>query len=184
MTDEYGDITRRLRDEGQASAPPDLLPSVMAEVRVEPRPARRRRWPALPRWQPMAAWTAGAAALVALGFLLSSLPGSGSSSSSSESTAAGAVHQRADAAGGVSANGQVFTLSETAARSILGRYYPDQPANLGASGHTVKVHVPGARYSYYAGKLQLAQQGIKSPMTYGATTEGQVVIRLLRARRR
>jgi hypothetical protein len=186
MTDEYDDIARRLREEGQAVAPPDLLPTVMAEVRAEPRtPARRRSsWP---RWQPLAAWTAGAAALVALGFGLAHLPHSTSSSSSSGSLSRSplatseAVH-----AGGTKVpaalGSNAYTLPAAVARHILGKYYPpDTPLGMKLDGITTyRVEVPAAAYSYYAAKLRRAQaRALGQPASPSAGNP--VIIRLFRA---
>ncbi len=182
MTDEYDDIARRLREEGRAVAPPDLLPSVMAEVRAEPRTPVRRRLPALPRWQPLAAWTAGAAALVALGFGLAHLPSSGSNSSSAESLATPAAPAGVAGRADEQAHGSnTYTLPQSAARSILGRYYPAPKAAEGVYGTTTtyKVGVPGAVYSYYALRLLDAQRKARASTSLQAGPT--VIIKLFRA---
>jgi len=185
MTDEYDDIARRLREEGQAVAPPDLLPSVMTEVRAEPRTPARRRRPSWPRWQPLAAWTAGAAALVALGFGLAHLPSSGSSSSSSESVARSPLPTSA-AAGGTrvpaTSGSNAYTLPATVARHILGKYYPaDAPQGMKLDGlPTYRVDVPLAAYSYYAARLRRAQARALGQPAY-PSADNPVIIRLFRA---
>lgn len=189
MTDEYDDIARRLREEGQAVAPPDVLPSVMAEVRAEPRTPARRRLPALPRWQPLAAWTAGAAALVALGFGLAHLPHSPSSSSGSESLARSplATSAAGSHAGGTkvpaASGSNAYTLPATVARHILGKYYPPDAPLQGMTLNrttTYRVDVPAAVYSYYAARLRRAQAMVLGQPAY-PSAGNPVIIRLFRA---
>lgn len=186
---EHEDIARRLREEAQASAPADLLPAVMAEVRTQPRASRqRRRWPARPRWQPVAAWTAAAAMLVALGFGIAHLPHSSSSSAGSESTPAAGLKSPAASppshGGSVAEQAQVFTVPQTAAQRILGKYLGPSFLNLGTTDKPqgIIVRVPPARYDYYAFKLDRAQRE-GTPTSY-QEANSTVIIRLLRARRR
>lgn len=183
---EHEDIARRLREEAQASAPADLLPAVMAEVRAEPRQARqRRRRPAWPRWQPVAAWTAAAATLVALGFGIAHLPSTSSSSSSSagsSSTAEGvkAAAPTASHGGAQTLQSQVFTLPKAAAQRILG---PLLASGSAAQGLGVRVRVPAARYDYYALRLGQAQRRWTAT-TNNSVPSPTVIIRLVRAHSR
>lgn len=103
-------IARRLRDEGMASAPPDLAEQVMAAVRAEPR--RTRRWAAPgwlrgPRLRPLVGWAAAAACLVVIGFGIAQLGGGGQTSAGSSGSAA----LSADAAGEAARGQPVITLT-------------------------------------------------------------------------
>lgn len=183
---EHEDIARRLREQAQASAPADLLPAVMAEVRAEPRQShQRRRWPAWPRWQPVAAWTAAAATLVALGVGIAHLPGTSSSSSGSESTAAGGASAAAPVAHGtrLDLQAQVFTVPRAAARRILGPLLGTAGAPQGPAASGVTVRVPPARYDYYALKLRQAQLNGTAAKS-SSSPSPTVIIKLLRAHRR
>jgi hypothetical protein len=187
---EHEEIARRLRAEGQASAPPDLLPSVMAEVRAESR--RRRRRPRLlsfPQWRPVAAWATAAAALVALGFGISRLDlhttSSSSASSGSESHAA-AVER---AAGGSFAP-ETFTVSRKAAATILGPYLYShaklRAASSATAGTQLNISVPAARFGLLSARLRAAERqynGAATPSN-STTPSSVVVIQLMRAHTR
>jgi hypothetical protein len=179
---EHEDIGRRLRDEAQASAPADLLPAVMADVRAEPRQSRqRRRWPARPRWQPVAAWTAAAATLVALGFGIAHLPSAGSSSSSAESVSRGAALNASapHVAQGTPTQGQAFTVPKAAAQRILRGFLPANRWVPGALGRpTVEVRVPPASFSVLANQLRQAQ--LKGTSTAYQGPSSTVIIKLFR----
>src|SRR2546423_15461865 len=78
MTDsghDHDELRRRLADEGQATAPPDLAPEVMRRVRAEP---RRREQRIL---RPVATLLAAAVLVAAVFAGVSRLGGSGSMSS-------------------------------------------------------------------------------------------------------
>jgi hypothetical protein len=178
---DHEDIGRRLREEGQATAPPDLLPQVMAEVRAEPH-RRQPRWMALPRWQPLAAWAAAAAVLVAIGVGLAHLPGGTSSSSSSSHEAArAAAGQPTGAASALGA--AVYTLDRRDALSILGTYYPKRVAGIAGP---VTVRVPRALFAGIARKLLAAEK--HGPSSAGAqgtnSASARVIIKLMRAHAR
>ena len=94
----HEEIARRLRDEGMATAPPDLAEQVMAAVRAEPR--RRRRlaapgWLRAPKLWPLAGWATAAACLVAAGFGIAHLGGGGVQSSANGSESAPALRAQA-----------------------------------------------------------------------------------------
>ena len=184
---EHEEIARRLRAEGQAGAPPDLLPSVMAEVRAEP---RRRRLPSFPQWRPVAAWAGAAAALVALGFGISRLDLHTTRSSSAGS--ASESHAPALAAEGTGSRSPVapetFTVSRKAAASILGPYFSSINGAAGASsattGTSLSIAVPGARFRALSARLRAAQRrlaGAKTPSSYSTAPGNVVVIKLMRA---
>jgi hypothetical protein len=115
---DHEEIARRLRDEGMASAPPDLADAVMEQVRQEPRrrAARARRWR-----RPVLALAIGAAAAAAVVVGLSrSSPGPGHSGALS--SAAGTPSARIPAA---AAAGPSVRLSSARAKQVLGtRYRP------------------------------------------------------------
>ena len=86
MTDnghDHEELRRRLADEGQATAPPDIAPEVMRRVRAEP---RRREHRVL---RPVATLLAAAVLVVAVFAGVSRLGGSGSMSSGGAGAAAG-----------------------------------------------------------------------------------------------
>ncbi|HUZ83202.1 MAG TPA: hypothetical protein VMU66_00800 [Gaiellales bacterium] len=94
MTDD--EIARRLREQGMASAPPDLLERVMRTVRSEPRlPVPRRVWR-----RPLLVWAA-AACLAAGGFAVAAatLGGGPSPSHQSAERSAAAVEPPAPGPG-------------------------------------------------------------------------------------
>src|SRR5690348_15262054 len=85
MTDnghDHDELRRRLADEGQATAPPDLAPEVMRRVRAEP---HRREHRVL---RPVATLLAAAVLVAALFAGVSRLGGSGSMSSGGGEAAA------------------------------------------------------------------------------------------------
>jgi hypothetical protein len=182
---EHEDIARRLRAEGQASAPPDLLPSVMAEVRADSRRRRRLRLPSFPRWRPVAAWAGAAAALVALGVGIShlDLKSNSSSASSSASVAHGANEGIAPAA---TLAPQTFTVSRKAAARILGTYFfsrqraaitsatPERPLN---------ITVPAGGYRLFSARLRAAERQLRGQVTpsYSTAPSGVVIIKLMRS---
>ena len=186
---EHEDIARRLRAEGQASAPPDLLPSVMAEVRADSRRRRRLRLPSFPEWRPVAAWATAAAALVALGFGISRLDLHTTSSSSASS--ASESHAPALAAEGTGSRSPVapetFTVSRKAAASILGPYlYSDAKQRTvfsSTAGTPLKISVPAAKFGPLSALLRAAERQYNGAATpSNSTAPGSVVvIRLMRA---
>jgi len=185
---EHEDIARRLRAEGQAGAPPDLLPSVMAEVRAQSRRRRRRLLPSLPTWRPVAAWAGAAAALVALGVGVSHLNLNTSSSSSSSNGSASRV-----AAAGATPNEslapapQTFTVSRKAAARILGTYFSsgthERAASSATSSGPVKITVPAAQYGLLSARLRAAERQHAAAATGSSSTapNGVVIIKLMRA---
>jgi hypothetical protein len=185
---EHEDIARRLREEGAATAPPDLVDAVMAEVRAESRRAtpRRRRWG--PRWRPALGWAAAAATLTAIGFGIAHLPSGTSSSASSSSAgatsagakalgpeAAGSASSDANAAQSKAASSHVYTIS----RSQLGTAL--QRLQLEGKPITARRKIPTLRvpaYRYQAAVRQL--RGLER--AYLASPHGhRLLIRLARA---
>lgn len=124
MTDnghDHEELRRRLADEGQASAPPDLAPEVMRRVRAEP---HRREHRVL---RPVATLLAAAVLVAAVFAGVSRLGGSGSMSSggSGGGEAAAGVSQAPKAAGPTGtadANGKVIRhVGTTQLYSIFGQ---------------------------------------------------------------
>jgi hypothetical protein len=152
MSDDERDheqLRRRLADEGQAQAPPDLAGDVMRQVRAEPR--RRPRRSLRPVLVPLVAVLLAAAGLVGV----SHLGGTGSSSSAGS---AAANNGERSAAPTQSATGQAkrlvvhgVSLDKTA--SVFGRT-AQCPV-----GDRLSVTVPDAEYRSVATELQaLANQ--------------------------
>jgi len=114
MTDEHDRISRLLREQGQAAAPPDLAADVMAQVRREPQAVSTHRGV---NWRPVAAWAAVAAALVALGVGIAQLGPNGSSSSAGSAGGA-ASSVAAEASGNSTASPPKSPAADSATRSF------------------------------------------------------------------
>jgi hypothetical protein len=121
MTDnghDHDELRRRLADEGQATAPPDLAPEVMRRVRAEP---HRREHRIL---RPVATLLAAAVLVVAVFAGVSRLGGGATGSSAGGEGAAG-VSQAPKASGhiaGPMTNGKVIrNVKTTALDSIFGQ---------------------------------------------------------------
>jgi|SRR5690348_3366802 len=120
MTDsghDHDELRRRLADEGQATAPPDLAPEVMRRVRAEP---RRREHRIL---RPVATLLAAAVLVAALFAGVSRLGGSGSMSSGGGGEAAASQAPKAsDQAAIPDAHGKVIRhVRTTQLYSIFGQ---------------------------------------------------------------
>jgi hypothetical protein len=123
---EHDRVARLLHEQGQAEAPPELAEHVMAQVRRESHtaPARRRV-----NWRPVAAWTAVAAVLLAVGFGIATRAPGGSSSSSGSAAAieAGAGGSTAAPAGRpTDSAADAYTVDRSAAEKILANHVPAQ----------------------------------------------------------
>jgi hypothetical protein len=187
---EHEDIARRLRAEGQASAPPDLLPSVMAEVRAQSRRRRRRLWlPSFPQWRPVVAWAGAAAALVALGVGIShlNLKTSSSSSGSVGSVTHGVAAEGVPAPVGAALGPETFTVSRKAAAHILGTYFSagtkERVTSSAASPTPLKIIVPAQQFGPLSARLRAAERQFAGTAAGSASTapSGTVVIKLMRA---
>lgn len=150
---EHDEIARRLRDEGQAQAPPDLLPAVMDQVRQEPRRAAPRfalRRPVL------LAGVAAVAAVAAVTFGLTHGPSGGGQAS--------LVPARSEAVEGPAAPNSkqvvVAKVSDAQARRVLGPLY--RPAVDGV----VVAHVPSGQLFAYRQRLRAA--AARAPATNSA----------------
>jgi hypothetical protein len=113
--DRYDELRRRLADEGQAPAPPDIAPAVMRQVRSEPRGDRTRIL------RPLATLVA-AALLAAAAFVgIAHLGGSGNSSSGEAAAGAGGGSQAPRSSG---ANG-IASDAAKAPKSVIVRHVYD-----------------------------------------------------------
>ena len=134
MTDnghDHEELRRRLADEGQATAPPDIAPEVMRRVRAEP---RRREHRVL---RPVATLLAAAVLVVAMFAGVSRLGGSGSGSSAGSEAAAGGSLRAPDALGQTVAPSASGTLTRhvkaAALPTIFGAVKVPACARLSAS---------------------------------------------------
>lgn len=176
MNDDYeSELIRRLREEGQAAAPPDLQTEVMAQVAAEPRRKRARNHRL---WRPVLATAAVACAVGGVAIGLSNLGGTSSSSSMSASSAAASGTSRAAAAeGSPSAAGHVYTVPAGAAAKILGARSPVPLLNLDANGYkaatakipTILVKLPVKGSSAYESRLRRAEARFKQLGDTGST---------------
>jgi hypothetical protein len=150
------EISRRLRDEGMAQAPPDLAPEVMRQVAREPR-KRRRPWP---RVRPIAAWATAAAAIAAGGFALSQLGGAGSSSSASSSAASGAAETRGALPELAPSSPRVYTVASRDATRILqlAGVTATHGSYLALHGNRIVAAVPARKLNQVAARLAAAQR--------------------------
>jgi hypothetical protein len=145
---EHDRLTRLLREQGPAKAPPGMAGDVMRRVRAEPRPA------APSRWRPAALLAAAAIAIIAAVLGISRI-GSGSSSSGAEATGGGSIAQKtpsvdrnASGAGGAAKPGRVFkSVSPTALRGAFS-------VNLPPCSTRYTLHVPAAALDTAARDLQ------------------------------
>jgi hypothetical protein len=169
MTDnghtDHEQLTRRLREQGQAQAPADLAGDVMRRVRAEPR-QHQRTW-----LRPVALCAAVAVLLAASVAGLARIGGSGQSSSASSAAETrgvmGAVPKASQAQGttggsgapGASGNVVVVPADKLATLSPL----PFCPAHT----HTYALRVPAGRYQAVNRQLQAwAAAGHAGATTY------------------
>jgi hypothetical protein len=165
MTDnghtDHEQLTRRLREQGQAQAPADLAGDVMRRVRAEPR-QHQRTW-----LRPVALCAAVAVLLAASVAGLARIGGSGQSSSASSAAETrgvmGALPKASQAQGsgapGASGNVVVVPADKLATLSPL----PFCPAHT----HTYALRVPAGRYQAVNRQLQAwAAAGHAGATTY------------------
>jgi hypothetical protein len=154
--DRYDELRRRLADEGQAPAPPDIAPAVMRQVRSEPRGDRSRLLRPLAIL--VAAALLAAAALVGIAHL-------GNSSSSSSVGAAGGESRAPRSSSG--ANG-IASDAAKAPESVIVRHVDDThlgpifaPARVPAcpAGKSLRAAVPAPQLRQVADRLRGAATG-------------------------
>jgi len=178
MTDQppeqHEHVTRMLRDQGAAQAPPGLTDDVMRRVRAEP---RRRERPALR----FVAVLAAAALLTSAGIAGISRLGSGASSSSAgsaaqslEKTPSAAVPHASGPAGGVPED-RTFSVRHAPTAQL--RAFGQLPA---CSSSTYTVHVPPGEYRDVTRTLQRAARSNGAQ----AATNAKVIVRRDSAARR
>jgi len=165
---DHDRLTRLLREQGPAKAPPGMAGDVMRRVRAEPRPAERSRW------RPAALLAAATIAIIAAVLGISRI-GTGASSSGSKANGGGSI-ARASApkaspsAGGGSGQalsaGHVYkSVSPTALQGAFS-------VNLPPCGTRYTLHVPATQLDTAARDLQAlarTQNGITVRVAGDAT---------------
>ena len=164
-------LTRLLREQGPAQAPPDMAGDVMRRVRAEPRPAPHSRW------RPAALLAAAAIVVIAGVVGISRIGGSGSSSGLAGGALATpsptASAPNATKSSGVTGTGEGSPghasrrVSPTALRTAFG---VNVPACTGTPTYT--LHVPAPQLDRAARRLQalaLKQNGITVHVAGDAT---------------
>jgi hypothetical protein len=169
---EHDRLTRLLREQGPAKAPPGMAGDVMRRVRAESRPAPHSRW------RPAAVFAAAAIAIIAAVLGISRI-GTGTSSSGSEAAAGGSVANtqapatapnvtRSAGNAGAAKSAPVYKrVSPTALRAA---FSVNLPACAGKQSYT--LHVPAAQLDTAARNLQAlarAQNGITIRVAGDAT---------------
>jgi hypothetical protein len=173
--DQHEHVTRMLREQGPAQAPPGLSDEVMSRVRAEP---RRRERPAIRFVAVLAA--AGLLAIAAIAGI-SRLGGTGSSSSAG--SAAGGGTQKAlapetsGAGGGTAQDNNVYGITHAAAEQRLGAIAKVPACPLS----TYTVHVPPRAYDQVTRKLSRAA---RSNGAQASTPSAKVTVRRDPAARR
>ena len=165
---EHDRLTRLLREQGPAKAPPGMAGDVMRRVRAEPRPA------APSRWRPAALLAAAAIAIIAAVLGISRL-GTGTSSSDSEANGGGSAALGAQAVPGVTRSSGGAEAEKSAhvykrvSPTAVGRAFS---VNLPACSTAYTLHVPAAQLDTAARHLQAlarVQNGITVRVAGDAT---------------
>jgi hypothetical protein len=162
---DHDRLTRLLREQGPAKAPPGMADDVMRRVRAEPRPAPHSRW------RPAALLAAAAIAIIAAVLGISRI-GSGGSSSGAEAGGVSSDMRALPSASHSSGNAGAATsapvaksVSPTALRGAFS-------VNLPPCSTAYTLHVPAAQLDTAARHLQAlarVQNGITVRVAGDAT---------------
>jgi hypothetical protein len=172
--DQFADIARRLREEGQATAPADLRSEVMAQVTAEPRRRASRRRRRL--WQGSLATAAVACGVIGVLIGLSNLGSSAESSNAARSEPAAALEGAGN--GATIAAPETFTVPRSAAEKLFAKAVPDSaPGTLSmeqSPAGAFVVTVPADQRNQLIARLRAHQldKTLYAPTTNAGVTGG------------
>ena len=163
---EHADIARRLREQGQASAPADLRAEVMAQVAAEPRRTANRRsnrW-----WRPMLATAAVACAIGGAAIGVSRIGDSTTSSSGASSAAAMAQGEAAPQLAPPESEARTYNVPARDAQRILAPFADDHFDN---QMNVITVTVPDGYRPAIEKRLSSLEKNSVGSSGAGSSTE-------------